>query len=183
MKRTLTLSIVILLAACGGSGQQSSQTDAEVRTPLLETPESFRAGLSELLDHYFLVKDALVQTNPGEAATAAAALLRHTEAYHPDGLNEGTLAFWDAEKSAIVAASGLIAAESDVEEQRLHFESLSNGFINLLETIGPLENAVYRQTCPMVRGGSADWLSASDQVMNPYHGSRMLRCGSVVSRL
>jgi hypothetical protein len=55
--------------------------------------------------------------------------------------------------------------------------------IEVVEAFGPLANTVYRQTCPMVRGGSADWLAEEEQIANPYHGSRMLRCGEVVRKI
>jgi len=73
--------------------------------------------------------------------------------------------------------------EADVETQRLHFETVSNAYIEMVKAYGPFENVIYRQTCPMVRGGSADWLSKEERVMNPYHGDRMLNCGSVVERI
>jgi hypothetical protein len=53
----------------------------------------------------------------------------------------------------------------------------------MVKAYGPFDNTIFRQTCPMVRGGSADWLSREERIMNPYHGSRMLNCGSVVERI
>jgi hypothetical protein len=82
-----------------------------------------------------------------------------------------------------MARANAIVALSDVEAQRMEFESLSMAMINVVEAFGPLSNAVYRQTCPMVRGGSADWLATEEQIANPYHGSRMLRCGDVVRKI
>jgi Cu(I)/Ag(I) efflux system membrane fusion protein len=37
--------------------------------------------------------------------------------------------------------------------------------------------------CPMVPGGGGDWLQANDQLLNPYFGSQMLRCGEKVEEL
>uniref|UniRef100_A0A7C2K0C9 DUF3347 domain-containing protein n=1 Tax=Schlesneria paludicola TaxID=360056 RepID=A0A7C2K0C9_9PLAN len=37
--------------------------------------------------------------------------------------------------------------------------------------------------CPMVPGGGGDWLQATDQLLNPYFGSQMLRCGEKVRSL
>lgn len=34
--------------------------------------------------------------------------------------------------------------------------------------------------CPMVPGGGADWLQPGDDLLNPYFGSEMLRCGEKV---
>jgi Cu(I)/Ag(I) efflux system membrane fusion protein len=40
--------------------------------------------------------------------------------------------------------------------------------------------AFHHMFCPMVKGGAGDWLQADDQLINPYWGSKMLRCGDVV---
>ncbi len=37
--------------------------------------------------------------------------------------------------------------------------------------------------CPMVPGGGGDWLQTTDQLLNPYFGSKMLRCGEKVQSL
>jgi Cu(I)/Ag(I) efflux system membrane fusion protein len=34
--------------------------------------------------------------------------------------------------------------------------------------------------CPMVPGGGGDWLQAEGELLNPYFGSEMLRCGEKV---
>ena len=34
--------------------------------------------------------------------------------------------------------------------------------------------------CPMVKGGAGDWLQPNSQLINPYWGSKMLRCGEKV---
>ena len=40
------------------------------------------------------------------------------------------------------------------------------------------KNKLYQQFCPMYDKGSA-WLSTSNEVKNPYYGSKMLKCGKV----
>jgi Cu(I)/Ag(I) efflux system membrane fusion protein len=35
----------------------------------------------------------------------------------------------------------------------------------------------------MVPGGAGDWLQADDKLLNPYFGSKMLRCGEKVQVL
>jgi hypothetical protein len=40
------------------------------------------------------------------------------------------------------------------------------------------KNTLYEQFCPMYDKGSA-WLSSSNEVRNPYYGSKMLKCGKV----
>ena len=37
--------------------------------------------------------------------------------------------------------------------------------------------------CPMVPGGAGDWLQPDEKLLNPYFGSKMLRCGEKVQVL
>ena len=47
-----------------------------------------------------------------------------------------------------------------------------------------LPKTIYIQNCPMADDNSgADWLSYSDAIRNPYFGSAMLKCGSVIDSI
>jgi Cu(I)/Ag(I) efflux system membrane fusion protein len=37
--------------------------------------------------------------------------------------------------------------------------------------------------CTMVRGNGGDWMQSQGEKQNPYWGSKMLRCGNLVSDL
>jgi Cu(I)/Ag(I) efflux system membrane fusion protein len=202
MKKLLFLPLIVLLTACGGQGEhgqhdgqqgmhgqqgmnQQSATTAQataVKTSL-EITDTFRSGFVEILDAYFELKDALVATNATDAARYATELSALIDGVNAEGLSAEAAMLWETTGADVVSANAAIIAESDVEVQREHFEDLSNAFIDMVKAYGPFENTIYVQTCPMVRGGSADWLSLEENVMTPYHGSRMLRCGSVIDRI
>lgn len=185
----LSICLMFTIGACGGGhGDHNhaggeSESQAQTATTALETPEAFRAGFKAALDAYFELKDALVETNRALAAEKSAELNRRLGAISSENLSAEAAMLWETAGGDATAASGTIRDEADVEQQRYHFETVSNAFIDMVKAFGPFENTIYRQTCPMVRGGSADWLSREENVMNPYHGSRMLRCGSVVERI
>lgn len=184
-KISLILAISMFMVACG-SGQEQSETSssaASVETAALPTTEAFKSGLLQTLDTYFELKDALVQTNAGLAAEKAMALAVAIETVDAQGLSPEAAMLWDVAGKDAHAAALAIAEESDVEVQREHFEPLSNVYIDMVKSYGPFSNTIYVQRCPMVRGGSADWLSKEENVMNPYHGSRMMTCGSVIERI
>jgi Cu(I)/Ag(I) efflux system membrane fusion protein len=69
--------------------------------------------------------------------------------------------------------------------RRPHFETLSHALIYAFERFPEsLSEPVYLMHCPMVyddRG--ADWLQANDELLNPYFGAMMLRCGEVRGQL
>lgn len=189
MKTYLSVfALSLLLISCGGAETESQTTsDSTVSTPVAEaalpTPDSFRSSFLTTLDAYFELKDALVQTDATLASDKANALLAAMQQVDTNGLSAEAAMLWEvAGKDASTAVESLAAA-TDVEVQREHFEPLSNALIDMVKSFGPFNNVVYVQRCPMVRGGSADWLSKEEQIMNPYHGSRMLNCGSVIERI
>lgn len=82
-------------------------------------------------------------------------------------------------------ASQAIAATEDIDQQRIHFQKISNLLIALIRqhALDQIGNA-YVVHCPMAfddTGG--DWLSSRPEVLNPYFGDTMLRCGSVTATL
>ena len=87
------------------------------------------------------------------------------------------------------ALSNLIHTMLTAEEldsiRRPHFEALSMALIDTIrEAPGNIGKSVYLMHCPMVYSNrGADWLQANDELLNPYFGAIMLKCGTVVERL
>lgn len=191
MKTYLSLiALSLLLVSCGGAETESqstsestSSTPVAVAEPALPTPDGFRSSFLTTLEAYFELKDALVQTDATLASDKANALLEAMQQVDTNGLSAEAAMLWEVAGKDAIAAVENLAAATDVEVQREHFEPLSNALIDMVKSFGPFNNVVYVQRCPMVRGGSADWLSKEEQIMNPYHGSRMLNCGSVIERI
>ncbi|RUO42915.1 efflux RND transporter periplasmic adaptor subunit [Aliidiomarina taiwanensis] len=94
---------------------------------------------------------------------------------------------WPTELAAI-QADLLYAREhlhhvSDIAQARDQFFIHSKGMIKLAR-MGVHEGEVYRAHCPMARANQgADWLQPTNELLNPYYGSSMLRCGSVEEHL
>lgn len=63
---------------------------------------------------------------------------------------------------------------TDIEKARELFKAISADVIKLARQ----EEGYFVMTCSMA-GENADWVQSTREVRNPYHGSRMLRCGSV----
>ena len=147
--------IAALTAACGKTEKNSSDEQA-VRE---ETDEA----LKTVLTGYYEVKDALVNDDAAKAKDAASALAESTGSYAQE-LNEYILA---------------IAETDDIEAQREAFEALSISMYDLSKE-GGAGMTIYKQYCPMAFDDKgAFWLSSEKQVLNPYFGASMLRCGKV----
>lgn len=78
----------------------------------------------------------------------------------------------------------MVAAETLEGIRRPHFETLSQFLIRSVEQHPDYFPQLLRMHCPMVyddRG--ADWLQASEPLLNPYFGAQMMHCGVVKGAL
>lgn len=179
-------TLSFFLSACGPSEQervQQEQRQMQLQMQLAETTPEFNEQMAVVLDSYFDLKDALVASDSETAKVLAESLVNTTENVNTEGLNDETTALWISFKTIIINNSAEMIPLEDVDDQRYHFEYVSEAMINMVETIRPVGYDIYHQSCPMVRGGSADWLSREEQIANPYHGDRMMRCGEVIRRI
>jgi Cu(I)/Ag(I) efflux system membrane fusion protein len=73
----------------------------------------------------------------------------------------------------------------EIEGARKAFKPISHAIVTLATQVRSVESqAVFTHFfCPMVPGGAGDWLQPDDKLLNPYFGSKMLRCGEKVRAL
>lgn len=123
------------------------------------------ASLSPVFNHYMHIKTALVNSNAEEAQSGAEMLTKVLNNVEGNG--------------EAISAAREIAQTENLNEQRTSFSNLTAGVESLLSG-AVASGEIYKQYCPMAfdgQGGS--WLSASQEVRNPYFGDKMLKCGSV----
>jgi len=136
-----------------------------------------------IYDLYFAIKDALVQSNGNLAAEKAAALNSAISSIKMEKLSTNEHEVWMKVKDDLAFNAQHIAETKEVEHQRIHFISLSNGMYDLIKVSNP-EIPVYYQFCPMANDGKgANWLSKENTIKNPYYGSTMLTCGKTVETI
>ena len=130
-----------------------------------------------ILKDYFSLKDALVADDNTKAKALGSTLAKTL------GSLDISSNYSDSQKAdlkdiiedAVEHAEHI--SESDIAHQREHFKVLSKDMTDMVAITGT-ENTLYQQFCPMYDGGSA-WLSMSEDIKNPYYGSKMLTCGKV----
>ena len=145
-----------------------------------ETPEAFQLQLENLLSAYLQLKDALVETDAALAATGATQFSEQLSQLDMSLLDGAGHEFWMEQLPALKAHSNKIRQSTDVETQRTQFDFLSQAMIQTIKAFGVNSRAYYVQYCPMAfNDEGAAWLSDEDQVMNPYFGDVMLRCGII----
>ena len=140
--------------------------------------------LGKLLTHYFEIKNALTSDNFLEAKEGLAAFAEEVEDstemnQHP----EHALSHSKHHAEMTVAVNAARQA-TDIAGFRNSFDELTNELLKALENQGYTNGALYVQFCPMQNGGEgAKWISKEKKIMNPYFGTKMLGCGSVISTI
>ncbi|MGB3467118.1 MAG: DUF3347 domain-containing protein [Cyclobacteriaceae bacterium] len=172
-------TILFGFTSCGSSQKQTTEYDHADHQAMDhagdDTQQSTKLTKEQtqlVLASYLKIKDALVQTDGESASTAAKGLL--------DNLGDGQSELLDK----IRFDAEHINETKDAGHQRDHFNTLSDNIYELIKTSSANENTIYRQYCPMAFDNKgAYWLSAEEQIRNPYFGDRMLSCGSVKEKL
>lgn len=152
-----------------------------VETPSFSSvPEPMERNLSQMLDEYIVLKDALVASDPAAAKEAASAVLTSANAMPVATLMDPEQKDY-AEQQIDVVRKGAasIAGTNDLAEQRNALEDLSEAVFSLTKAFEATSTQVYYQHCPMVNNNQgAYWVSTTPEIRNPYYGSSMLKCGS-----
>lgn len=149
-----------------------------------DTPEDFRLQIKEVVSSYLDLKDALVETDADAAAEQATNFGRSLSKVDMNLLLGAAHEYWMEQLPALKAHSSKIGKLEDVEAQRTQFDFLSQAMIQVVKAFGLQNETYYVQYCPMAfNDQGAAWLSAEDQVLNPYFGDVMLRCGVIQETL
>ncbi|MAP81522.1 MAG: hypothetical protein CL526_10585 [Aequorivita sp.] len=179
MKKATFLSLAIVAITAFSCKENSKQAEPEVvtvETTKAKTYELANANVEfnspeveKAFNQYLEVEAALVNTNAKNTAQAATNL-------------EATLKAMNAEEATVTAVSS-IANSEDINIQRQHFETLSAAIETMVS--GALESGtLYKQYCPMAfNNKGASWISASKDILNPYFGDKMLKCGRVEAEI
>jgi Cu(I)/Ag(I) efflux system membrane fusion protein len=146
-------------------------------------PDAFGQQLNAVLEAYYQIHAALSADNPAAAATAAAAV-KNAIGNVDMGLLEGDahMAWMDHLKNLNAAVGSLIRTD-ELASQREAFYSLSQQLEKTVQAFPPGQT-VYQAFCPMAfDNAGATWLQSSNEVINPYFGEMMLRCGEIQQTL
>lgn len=129
-----------------------------------------------ILNDYFNLKDALVGDDNDKAKELGNTLAQSLKSFDASNYSDNEKSeLNDIIEDATEHAEHI--SESDIMHQREHFKILSKDVTDMVAITGT-KAKLYEQFCPMYDGGTA-WLSKEENVLNPYYGSQMLRCGKV----
>jgi Cu(I)/Ag(I) efflux system membrane fusion protein len=151
---------------------------------MFEVSDEFRRQLWTIVEKYVRLQKALAGDDP-EASTGAADNLTAVLSEVDMGLVTGEAHdLWMSHATMLKAALNEILKSEEIEPMRNAFQGLSNELIAAVEEFGiPRGRTLYRAHCPMAfdnRG--ADWLQLEEEILNPYFGASMLKCGEVTEQ-
>lgn len=178
--KNLKVSVVtvMLLAISFANAQQKSNMDhskMKMNNGKMMSMKS-DAKAEAILGDYFSLKDALVGDDSKKAAIAGSKLAISLKAFSASKYSAA-----DKKELADIVDDATEHAEhiskSPIDHQREHFKTLSKDISDLVAITGT-KIKLYEQFCPMYQKGST-WLSKSNEVRNPFYGSKMLTCGKV----
>lgn len=139
--------------------------------------------LKAVFDNYFEVKDALVKTDGGTAATKAKELLIALNAVKMETLKSEEHTVWMKVMKSLADDAEEIANAKNIGNQRENFSTLSKNMYELIK-VSKTEKDIYYQNCPMYNDGKgANWLSKDNAIKNPYYGSQMMTCGKTIETI
>lgn len=163
----------------------TTSADAAGQT-VVETPdytsvaEPFKTKVSQLVDEYLKLTDALVASDAEAAKAAANQVLSVAKAMPVAAIAEPEAKTYAEEKTqAVVSSATIITGAATIDAQRENLEQLSEAVFAMAKAFDANSQTLYYQHCPMAlndKGGY--WLSSNKEIRNPYFGDKMLKCGS-----
>ncbi len=142
--------------------------------------EALQKAIVQVMKPYLDLKDALVASDDPVAANMAREVVNAWQRFSTSPQSEEERDMFNTMKAAVLGGARSTAGATDLENRRVHFETLSNALIALIDRYGITGTTLYKQYCPMAFDDKGSyWISAERQIRNPYFGSMMLACGEV----
>lgn len=142
--------------------------------------------VSELVATYFNLQRALATDSTGEATKSAQGLAGlATKMKDASNANpQGAFLLQSIQETLTSSLQSIIDTDS-LAQQRIGFKSVSAAMEQLVASFGEgLSQSIYKAHCPMAfNDQGADWLQPNKEILNPYFGSKMLKCGEIKEQL
>ncbi len=136
--------------------------------------------ISQILPAYFAIKEALVNSDVRAANLKANAFKIIINKVQIGSLTSIQRSTFKLLKDKLIFDADHISESEDINHQRDHFKYFSANILALEKVIKLSVAPVYVQYCPMKK---ASWLSAEEEIKNPYYGQEMFTCGKVTETI
>ncbi|MHC4323468.1 MAG: efflux RND transporter periplasmic adaptor subunit [Planctomycetota bacterium] len=152
---------------------------------IMEVSDEFRQQIRAVVEKYLPLHKALAGDDLNLSVTAAKNAFETLSHVQMSPLNEKPHNVWMDRSAKMKRALDSIQNAAGIDAARKAFETLSNELIAVVGQFGiPETQQLYRVHCPMAfNDRGADWLQSDKEILNPYFGASMLRCGEVTEEI
>jgi Cu(I)/Ag(I) efflux system membrane fusion protein len=142
----------------------------------------FSSQLEKVFKAYFDIQQALASDKYDRASSAADGMKDALAGIDMKLLTDENHQLWMKDAGALEKILSEAVKAKDIEQLRQSFALLSEQLFAVGKQFGaPGESAIYQLKCPMAfNNRGATWLQQDKETRNPYLGSTMLKCGSVI---
>ncbi len=147
----------------------------DMMTEKVDFNSTVEKSFEPVIDAYINLKDALIQSDVSLASSKSEAFRKALEKM-PVSQREQTHNYW----AILHKTSKGINENVSLEHQRKQFQMISDKLIEMVKNFDEVKDKLFVQFCPMAdNNNGAYWISKEEQILNPYFGEVMLKCGSV----
>ncbi|QEG01509.1 Cation efflux system protein CusB precursor [Stieleria maiorica] len=162
-----------------------SHTGHQMAEQSLDVPAEFRNQLSQLVNPYVAISQALAADDATSATNAVAGLHQTVSTINAQSLTGKAAERWNSELNSLSAIAARLSKANDLKTLRSSFALLSDELLTLQRVFGLAgSDKLFELHCPMAfEGRGASWIQTDDAVRNPYYGASMLKCADKVEPL
>ena len=161
-------------------GKKSMMNHVKSIKVAFKTATAFKKQLQKSYNSYIEVKNGFVKTDKDQVTKKVKEFNLNLGKVNIELLkNDRAREEWIKIVKVLKSSSQKIEKSNAIEEQKNQFKILSDHLILAVELFG-IQETTYKQFCPMANSDKgAYWLSKEKQILNPYFGDEMLKCGEV----
>ena len=149
-----------------------------------KAPAAFKQQVHALLEAYFSIQTALAHDNNSEAIAKGAIALEALQQVDRSLLDGEAHIAWMPYAESLKGLLEKISRSQDIDQTRHGFSALSEQLADVLQSFGAPAGIVYRLEGSMAFDNQgATWLQPHDDILNPYFGASMLKCGGVFEQI
>lgn len=187
---------VYKLAFTGKKDGAGAEAPKDKPLSISKNSDAFNESFEKLLTSYFSLKQGLTDYDTAKANAAARELAKNADSLKAEEIKgDSTGAIKETAKMYAGTISGSakgLAGEADLVKKKREFQMLSESLYDLSRTVKYDRMKLFHQHCPMAFNDTEEayWLSNSNEVVNPYLGSKhpkykdkMLHCGDITDSL
>jgi hypothetical protein len=183
--------VSLLISSCAPTRHEANQvSDSKSGVATVSIPSFTSAAprvkeqIRDWLKSYFKLNQALIDDRLDPAKAAAADLLATTNKVIMSELTEEQMDFYFIQSAKLKTDLLIISQSTDIDQARSGLAGVSEAMYGLVKAFRVNTAPLYYQYCPMARNNQgATWLSATEELLNPYMGQLMLNCGRTQEKL